>query len=89
MWPNPETFDPTRFLVQDDEIPKGVRADLLHLNPFGGGASMCKGRLYAEREVPLFVAALLTVWEFKLEGGFRMPDTFYCRSSTCVTEDAG
>jgi cytochrome P450 len=82
VWKDPENFDPGRFLVQDEDSPNKLRADLLHLNPFGGGASMCKGRLYAEREVLFFVAALLTVWDFRLNEGFKRPDQFYCGSGT-------
>lgn len=82
VWPAPDKFDPGRFVVRDDDSPKKVRADLLHLNPFGGGASMCKGRLYADREVPFFVAAFLTVWEFRLEEGFRKPELVYWGSGT-------
>ena len=77
VWRDPETFDPTRFLVQDEEDPKKVRAEMLHLVSFGGGASMCKGRLFAEREVLFFIVGLLTVWEFKLKEGFTMPERFY------------
>ena len=77
VWRDPGTFDPTRFLVQDEEDPEKVRADMLHLVSFGGGASMCKGRLFAEREALFFIAGLLTVWEFKLEEGFTLPERFY------------
>jgi cytochrome P450 len=82
VWPAPDKFDPGRFVVRDDDSPNKVRADLLHMNPFGGGASMCKGRLYADREVPFFVAAFLTVWEFRLEEGFRKPELVYWGSGT-------
>jgi hypothetical protein len=32
---------------------------MLHLTPFGGGESSCKGRLFAEREVLVFVSAIV------------------------------
>ncbi|KAI9709846.1 MAG: hypothetical protein M1828_002363 [Chrysothrix sp. TS-e1954] len=35
------------------------------VRPFGGGKTMCKGRLFAEREVLTCVAALLTLWDFQ------------------------
>ena len=40
VWRDPDTFDPSRFLVEDEDDPKKVRADMLHLASFGGGASM-------------------------------------------------
>jgi cytochrome P450 len=79
---DPETFDPSRFLVKDEDDPKKVHADMLHLVSFGGGASMCKGRLFAEREVLFFIAGLLTVWEFRLDQGFKIPERFYCGTGT-------
>ena len=78
VWSEPERFDPARFLVQDDvDDAKTVRADMRHLVSFGGGGSMCKGRFFAEREVLFFIAGLLTVWEFKLDGEYKMPERFY------------
>jgi hypothetical protein len=82
VWVDPETFDPSRFLVKDEDDPKKVHADMLHLVSFGGGASMCKGRLFAEREVLFFIAGLLTVWEFRLDQGFKIPERFYCGTGT-------
>jgi len=78
VWKDPDTFDPSRFLVKNEDDPKKVRADI----SFGGGASMCKGRLFAEREVLFFIAGLLTVWEFGVDGGFKMPGRFYCGTGT-------
>ena len=80
LWPNPENFDPSRFLVPDDENETQMRADPRHLNAFGGGQSICKGRLFAEREVLIFVSGILTVWEFKPAGGkteIEVPKKYY------------
>ena len=65
FWPNPETFNPDRFLVPDEKSPRGVKAEMKHLTPFGGGVTICKGRTFAEREILLFTAAMLTCWEFE------------------------
>ncbi|KAI9824834.1 MAG: hypothetical protein M1826_007256 [Phylliscum demangeonii] len=35
------------------------------LRPYGGGDSMCKGRILAEKECLAFVAGLLAVWDFE------------------------
>jgi hypothetical protein len=42
---------------------------------------MCKGMLFAEREVLFFTTGLLAVWEFDVGSGFKMPGRFYCRTS--------
>lgn len=69
LWKNPAVFDPYRFIVPDEKNPGSVRADPLHLNSFGGGPSVCKGRYFAEREVLIVVAGFLAVWDFKPVGG--------------------
>lgn len=77
LWSNPENFDSSRFLVPDGER---MRADPRHLNAFGGGQSICKGRLFAEREVLIFISGILTVWEFKPAGGkmkIEAPKKYY------------
>lgn len=45
------------------------------LTPWGGGLPMCKGRIFAEREVLLIVASVLALWDFEpvAEGGWRVP----------------
>jgi hypothetical protein len=55
---------------------------MLHLASFGGGAAVCKGRLFAEREVLFFIAGLLTVWGLDVGGGFKMPGRFCCGMGT-------
>jgi cytochrome P450 len=64
------SFRPERFL-QDKMLQrtKGYA-------PFGGGHTYCPGRLFAQREIYLFVAE--TLWRFNLvlaprKGGPRMP----------------
>ena len=52
-------FNPRRF-VENKMLPrtKGYA-------PFGGGHTTCPGRLFAQREIYLFVA--MTLWKFDLE----------------------
>lgn len=78
LWEHPERFDPSRFLVADDDSekveqeaaldgrrPSRVYADYRYLNPWSGGTTMCKGRFSAEREVLAFVSALVSLWDLE------------------------
>jgi len=65
------TFSPRRFL-ENKALPrtKGYA-------PFGGGHTYCPGRLFAQREIYLFVA--VTLWRLELglvprDGGQRVPE---------------
>ncbi|KAL8921425.1 MAG: hypothetical protein Q9208_005751 [Pyrenodesmia sp. 3 TL-2023] len=60
-FPNPDIFRPERFLTTNEAGE--VKVDMKTLRPYGGGASMCKGRLFAEKEVLGFVAGFLTCWD--------------------------
>lgn len=57
LWNNPSSFS-ERFLVADE---KALKADIRHLNAFGGGNSVCKGIYFAEREVMIFIAGFLSI----------------------------
>ncbi|KAI9646972.1 hypothetical protein NHQ30_004973 [Ciborinia camelliae] len=60
---SPSTFDPERFLATD-ETGK-ISVDPGTIRPYGGGPSMCKGRVYAERECLAFVAGILMYWDIE------------------------
>jgi cytochrome P450 len=74
-WKDPKTFNPRRFFVVDDnEKDPGQKptVDMGTMKVFGGGSSMCKGRNFAEREVLILCAAILTVWDVEpVEGKWR------------------
>lgn len=53
FWPNPEGFDPTRFLPGAAERPKYAYI------PFGGGRRICLGAGFAQLEATLALATML------------------------------
>ena len=78
LWENPLSFDPERFLIADEKDSQKLRADMRHLNAFGGGHTVCKGRFFAEREVMIFVAGILSIWDFEPVGrGWEDPGKYY------------
>jgi cytochrome P450 len=62
LWPDPEGFDPTRFLD-----PKGV--DRFAYLPFGGGPRLCIGHAFAMMEGVLVLATLARRVHLELAGG--------------------
>lgn len=78
LWKDPSVFNPERYIVPDEKDPKKTKADSLHLFAFGGGHSVCKGRLFAEREVLIFIAGLISVWDFTpVNGKWAIPKKSY------------
>lgn len=63
LFPDPAKFDPQRFLKPDAHDPSKLVADMHTIAPFGGGHAMCKGRLFAEREILLFASSILAGWD--------------------------
>lgn len=61
------------------KISRDAKVDIKHLRPFGGGHTVCKGRTFAEREVLVFVAAWLAVWDFSPADptGWKIPGKTY------------
>ena len=67
IWSGPDRFEPERFLEPDPSDEKQVRANMQgRIFTFGGGTSMCKGRLLAEKEMLICAAAVLTLWDIEL-----------------------
>ncbi|KIV92851.1 hypothetical protein PV10_04115 [Exophiala mesophila] len=74
-WPNPERFDPRRFWTKtdqdgkpvavdmDDDSYSAIRVDYGTMKVWGGGKQSCKGKTFAEREVVLFAAAIVSQWD--------------------------
>ncbi|XP_078574172.1 cytochrome P450 2U1-like [Branchiostoma floridae x Branchiostoma japonicum] len=69
-FPNPEKFDPGRFL---DAQGQYQRDD--HVMQFGIGPRMCLGKQLAEMELFVFFTSLLQHFTFKLPEGAAKPST--------------
>jgi cytochrome P450 len=59
----PEKFQPERFLAHSEDGT--FKTDMGTMRPYGGGSSMCKGRVLAERECLSFVAGVLAFWDIE------------------------
>lgn len=69
---DPETFNPERFLVHNSD--GSLSTDMGTIRPYGGGPSMCKGRVFAERECLALVAGVLVMWDFQpVSGDWTIP----------------
>jgi cytochrome P450 len=51
LWPDPERFDPSRFLEK--------KPDPTHYFPFGGGTRRCLGMAFATYEMKIVLATML------------------------------
>jgi cytochrome P450 len=61
LWPDPERFDPTRFL--------GKKVDPTTYFPFGGGARRCIGMAFASYEMRIVLATILARAELRTAPG--------------------
>ena len=64
FWPQPETFDPTRFLP--DNVKRHHRSAYL---PFGGGRRICAGKAFALIEGTLVTAMMSRQFVYDLKPG--------------------
>ena len=83
FFPSPNAFRPERFLQLSDKDDGKLIAHHGTLKPWGGGHSICKGRIFAEREILAFVAGVVSLWDMKPAGpgGWKVPSH---RRSTAV-----
>ena len=64
VYPEPEKFIPDRFLESDKENGNKV-ARYGKLRPWGTGPGMCKGRIFAEKEILGIAAAVIALWDIE------------------------
>ncbi|XP_066289714.1 cytochrome P450 2U1-like [Branchiostoma lanceolatum] len=70
-WPDPERFDPERFLDAEGNVINKPESYL----PFGGGRRGCLGEQLARMELFLFFSTLLQSFTFKTPEGAPPPNT--------------
>lgn len=63
-WPNPETFDPSRFCPPDKDRHRSAYL------PFGGGRRICIGQSFALMEMVLMAAIMSQRFTFDLAAGY-------------------
>jgi cytochrome P450 len=63
LWPNPERFEPERFI--------GARPSPYEFFPFGGGVRRCIGAAFAAYEMKVVLAEVLSRVELRAVPGYR------------------
>ncbi|XP_035684142.1 cytochrome P450 2J5-like [Branchiostoma floridae] len=78
FWPDPEKFDPRRFLGSDDNVVRRQESFM----PFSTGRRACLGEQLAKMELFLLFSSLLKHFTFKLPEGAAAPSTDGCLGLT-------
>ena len=63
-WPDPDRFDPTRFV--------GARPSPFTFFPFGGGVRRCLGAAFATYEMKIVLTEVLSRVDLRIASGYRM-----------------
>lgn len=66
-WPEPDTFDPSRFTDGADAAPVNRYA----FAPFGGGVHKCIGQQFADMSVKAIMVQLLRQFDWRVRSGYR------------------
>jgi cytochrome P450 len=69
LWPNPERFDPDRFV--------GARPDPYTFFPFGGGERRCLGAAFSTYVMKIVLTHMLSRLVLRLAPGYAMRPTFH------------
>ncbi|XP_078586161.1 cytochrome P450 2U1-like isoform X2 [Branchiostoma floridae x Branchiostoma japonicum] len=80
FWPDPEKFDPRRFLDSDGNVVRRQESFM----PFSTGRRACIGEQLAKMELFLLFSSLLKHFTFKLPEGTAAPSTVGCLGLTYV-----
>jgi cytochrome P450 len=72
-WPDPDTFDPARFIGQPERRTAVSRYTFA---PFGGGAHKCIGQQFADMTVKTTMHQMLRRFEWSVADGYRLPLTW-------------
>ncbi|RDA93062.1 hypothetical protein CP533_0681 [Ophiocordyceps camponoti-saundersi (nom. inval.)] len=75
FFPEPEVWMCERHLREEDDGQGGKRlvADMGTLRPYGGGPAMCKGRAFALRELMLYAAVIVSLYDMRPPDGEEWP----------------
>lgn len=73
VYESPDKFIPDRFLETDSEAGRLV-ARYKGLRPWGSGAGICKDRTFAEKEIMLLSAAVMSLWDIhSADSSWKLP----------------
>jgi cytochrome P450 len=64
LHPQPKQFQPKRFM--DKDLGGGGENAAKYMKPFGGGTSYCPGRVFAEKQIIGFLAAVVMRYDMKI-----------------------
>lgn len=68
IFPNPDKFDPQRWIDSDENQLKVMKANLMH---FGSGGRMCIGMNLAVAEIKIIIPSLLCRYKIELDETFN------------------
>jgi len=73
IYSDPDKFDPGRFLELDPSSGK-LTARYGRLKPWGSGSAICKGRIFAEKEIVTLAVAIIAMWDVgPADGAWKLP----------------
>lgn len=82
LWPEPEQFDPTRFLNSEGRVFKPE-----FFIPFGTGRRMCLGDVLARHQLFLFFTSLVHIFEIEPVQGATLPDLVGKSAVTIIPDE--